>query len=154
MLQEIIVLDADVNTWEEAIYVASQALCKTGFVKESFFKACVEREKLFPTGLPTRIPVAIPHTDPGHVTVPAICILRLKRPVAFVSMEDGDECVHAEYVFNMALQQAEDQVPMIQTIIETVQNSSLLEELKTLTLDEIYKLIVERWQKEGALQKR
>lgn len=154
MLKEIIVLDAEVDTWEDALRVTYEELYKYGFVRESFYRACVERERIFPTGLPTNVPVAIPHTDPEHVIVPSVCVLRLKHPVAFVSMEDDNLTVQADYVFNMALLNAEDQVPMIQTIIETVQDSHFLERLKSLSQEEVCRLISNRWEEAGALVER
>lgn len=151
MIKDLIVIEKAAATWEEAIGCTSEALLEKGYVKDSFYEGCVEREKKFPTGLPTRIPVAIPHTDAEHVNEPAICLLRLKKPVAFYSMDDGDQTVDAEFVFNMALEKSEDQLDMIQTIISTVQDSEFLGKARNMTLDELYQSLYRRWSAAGVL---
>lgn len=93
----------------------------------------MKREKLFPTGLDTPIPVAIPHTDSVHVISPAVCVLRLREPVAFSLMEDDSKKAFVEFVFNMALKSNDDQLEMLNKIIGTVQNETLLKKAKTMT---------------------
>lgn len=151
MIKELLVIEKDAGTWEEAIRYSAEALFRKGYVKDSFYQACVEREKKFPTGLPTKIPVAIPHTDAEHVNEPAVCLIRLKKPVEFYSMEDGDETVAAEFVFNMALEKGEKQLEMIQAIITTAQNSTFLSKAKGMTPDEIYQTLYEEWSLAGII---
>ena len=152
MIKELIAIEEDANTWEEAIKFTSDALLEKGYVKDSFYQACVDREKKFPTGLPTKIPVAIPHTDPEHVDTPAVCLLHLAKPVPFASMEDSDETVDIEFVFNMALLKCEDQLPMIKAIINTAQDMDFWESAKSMKIEEIKKTLYERWSAEGVIE--
>ena len=59
MATKYLVIQGTANSSEEAITLCGEALHKAGVVGEDFAAACVEREKNFPTGLPTEIPTAI-----------------------------------------------------------------------------------------------
>ena len=53
MATKYLVIQGTANSSEEAITLCGEALHKAGIVGEDFGKACVEREKDYPTGLPT-----------------------------------------------------------------------------------------------------
>lgn len=55
MATKYLVIQGAANSSEEAITLCGEALYKAGVVGEDFGKACVEREKDYPTGLPTEI---------------------------------------------------------------------------------------------------
>ena len=152
MIKELLVIEHAAENWEQALQHTSAALLEKNYVKDSFYQACVDREKIFPTGLPTQIPVAIPHTDPEHVNVAAVCLMRLENPVKFASMEDSDETVDVEFVFNMALAKSEDQLAMIQAIIGAVQDSAFWQAAKTMPLDEIYQALYKKWSDAGVIE--
>ncbi len=44
-----------------------------------FMNACIEREKEYPTGLPSEVPVAIPHSKVEGIKDNCVCFLRLKK---------------------------------------------------------------------------
>jgi len=74
-------------TRDEAILGLVSLLEENGYVKPSFGQACIEREKVFPTGLPTMpFGIAIPHTDCEHVERGAIAVGILPQSVRFVEM--------------------------------------------------------------------
>ena len=52
MATKYLVIQGTANSSEEAITLCGEALHKAGIVGEDFGKACVEREKDYPTGLP------------------------------------------------------------------------------------------------------
>ena len=88
------------------------------------------KRKQFPTGLPTNVAVAIPHTDAVHVIENAVCILKLKKKVLFNSMQDPNDTVNVDFVFNMSVVDDNKQLQMLQEIIKVVQDSSFLEKAK------------------------
>ena len=61
--KKYVAIEADAQNWEEAIKFCGEALIANNCIGQGFVTACIEREKSFPTGLPTVIPVAIPHAD-------------------------------------------------------------------------------------------
>ena len=90
-LCELYVIEGEAENKEEAIKLTSEVLSANGAVKEGFWESCVEREKNYPTGLTEYCPVAIPHTTKDFVNKDAICVLKLKNPVKFASMEDWEK---------------------------------------------------------------
>ena len=52
---EIVVIDGEAKTWEEAIHLTAGALLEKGYVKDTFEENCIKREKVFPTGLNTEL---------------------------------------------------------------------------------------------------
>lgn len=55
-------IEGEAKDWEEAIRLCGQAIADAGYADETFMNACIEREKEYPTGLPSEVPVAIPHS--------------------------------------------------------------------------------------------
>ncbi|MEG0470533.1 MAG: PTS sugar transporter subunit IIA [Longicatena sp.] len=143
----VIVIEDCVETWEDAIQRTAKELYNKGFVKEEFGEHCILREKVFPTGLNTEIPIAIPHTESEFVNASAICFLRLKKPVNFISMEDNEHEVPAQYVLNLAIKESKKQVPMLAKVIETFQDTKFLKELATKELPEFEVLLRSRLAK-------
>ena len=64
---------------------------------KEYRQACIARESSFPTGLPSAVPVALPHAAAEQVKHSCICVLRLKYPVPFMRMQDTQfmyQCLH------------------------------------------------------------
>ena len=89
--------------------------------------------------------MAIPHTVSVHVISPAVCVLRLKKPVAFSLMEDDSRQAEAEFVFNMALKSNDDQLGMLNKIIGTVQDEKLLKDAKTMSCSSLENELQRKW---------
>lgn len=134
---DFFVIESDPKTWKNAIKDTCDKLLAEGYVKEAFYQAVVAREMIAPTGLPTPVNVAIPHTDPIYVNKAGLCVLRLKSPVIFNEMGNSDNTIEALFVITMALNDAEDQVPTLKKIIETVQDEKFMKELYLLPLPEV-----------------
>lgn len=145
MIEDVLVIDGHPCTWEEALEMTHKALFQAGYVKDTFLQGCVERERIFPTGLLTEIPVAIPHTDAKHVNIPAVCLLRLAKPVVFQDMGEPEQSVEAEYVFNMALQSNDDQLSMLQAILQVAQDADFLLNAKHMSLSTIRQTLRTCW---------
>lgn len=114
-----------------AIEMAAQPLLKQGYVNEGFLESVMEREKNFPTGLPTAIGVALPHTEAKYVANEGISILTLKKPVFFSGMGNPKEKVSVEIIFLLAINNPEKQLRSLQTIITIIQNEKVLQKIKS-----------------------
>ena len=148
MLDKVFVIDGSAVNAEEAIKTTGSKLMEEGYVKESFINACLEREKVFPTGLPTEIGVAIPHCDAIHVNKPAICVLRLSKPVQFQNMGGEEAPVNCEYIMNLALHKQEDQVVLLSRIIKMVQDTEFLRKIKFEDKQEVEEQILNLLEEE------
>ena len=137
MCYKVIVQDIDASSKEEALLLSANALKEKGYVKDSFYDACIEREKVYPTGVPSVVPVAIPHTDAEHVIEKAICISRLSKPIAFHSMENVESEINVEYIFNLAIKEGKDQMKMLKAIMKIAHDFEGLNKAKTMNLEDM-----------------
>ncbi|NTW72345.1 MAG: PTS sugar transporter subunit IIA [Eubacteriaceae bacterium] len=126
----LFVRDIDANDNFDAIEKVSKILYEKGYVKESFIQAIQDREKIFPTGLPTSgFGVAIPHTDAEHVMKSAVIIAVLNKPVKFVMMGSNEEWVEIKMLFMMAIDKPHGQLEMLASIIAFIQNEEMLKKI-------------------------
>ncbi|RKD30518.1 PTS sugar transporter subunit IIA [Thermohalobacter berrensis] len=128
---ELILFDVTANDRTELLKKLSQKLKEKGYVRESFEEAVIEREKVYPTGLPTPgVSVALPHTDSIHVLKPVILIANLKRPVAFKEMGNGIRDILAELVFMLAINQPEKQIEVLKKLMSIFSKKDVLLAIK------------------------
>ena len=146
MENNVYVIEREASDWEEAILITSCLLYKNGCVKENFAEKCIEREKVFPTGLPSKVPVAIPHTDGSYVIKPAVCMLRLTNPVLFKNMEDPEKEIAVDYVFNIAIKSSEDQLKMLSVISNIFQDDEFLNLPKDTPIEVLKEKFLNKWR--------
>ncbi len=129
-------------TKEVPIIGNRQLLCgeymiSQGSVNKDFMEACIEREKEYPTGLPADIPVAIPHSKAAGIKENCVCFLRLDKPVRFYRMDDSEEYVDTQLVFNLAIKEADDHLEFLQKLMQFVLDVDTLNKCSEIPLDEI-----------------
>lgn len=145
--EELIVIDMKAKDSNEAIGKLAQVLYKNAFVKESYIKAVQDREKNFPTGLPTEgVGVAIPHTDVEHVNTPAMAIAVLEEPVTFRMMGMIEEKVKVQILFMLAIKESKTQIKLLQRLMNIFEDREILEKIhKSITpgeIKEIFSVVV------------
>ncbi|WP_295731930.1 PTS sugar transporter subunit IIA [uncultured Limosilactobacillus sp.] len=117
----------------------ADALYRNGNVNGDYKQAVLDREKVYPTGLPSGdICVAVPHTDVKYVKSPAIVFATLDQPVKFANMADKSQTVDARIVTMLAMKEPHSQVQLLQNLMQLFQNQDLLKKL--LKLDSSAKL--------------
>lgn len=117
---------------DDAIKKLASLLEVNGFVKESFTKAVIDREKIFPTGLPTQpIGIAIPHTDAEHVNNGAMAIGILKSPVKFVEMGTVDSTVEVSIISMLAISNPDVLISVLMKLAGSFQDEKFLIGLKS-----------------------
>ncbi len=129
--RELIFLNFEADDREDLLSRLSDILYEKGYVKQSFKQAILEREKVFPTGLPTLgVKVALPHTDTEHVIKPAILISTLKEPVVFKEMGNGVNDIDVGIVFLLAVKNPAYQVKLLRKLINMFSKENILLSLK------------------------
>lgn len=123
-------VNCTVNDQFDAITLAATPLLKQGCITDDFVEAVMERERTFPTGLPTKIGVALPHTEAKYVLKESISIVTLKNTIVFAGMGNPKESVSVQIVFLLAINNPEKQLKILQTIITIIQNEKMLEKIK------------------------
>lgn len=101
-------------------HVADLAI-RAGHAAPSFGDALVTRERAHPTGLPTVVPVAIPHADPGHVLEAGFAVATLARPVRFGVMGTAEDAVDLGVVIVLLVTEAHAQVEVLASLVDLVQ---------------------------------
>ncbi len=125
--KQYIVTRVNCDSKEELLRQLGGVLEEKGYVKDTYTDAIMEREKVFPTGLPTAgVAVAIPHTDSIHVNEKSICVAILEKPVTFTVMATDDEFVDVGLVFALAIKEPSDQIDMLQNLIALCQDEEVL----------------------------
>lgn len=117
------------NNFPEAIHQVAKLLLDGGYVYDSFEKAVIDREILYPTGLPLPIGVAIPHTDSEHIITSAIAIGVFNKPVIFEEMGSHGVFIKVKIIFVLAMKESQSVVYTIQTLVKTLRDKTILEKI-------------------------
>lgn len=138
----------------EVMHLMANELLKEGYVKDSYEDAILEREKNYPTGLPTgEIGIAIPHTDSEHVIKEGMMLGILENPVEFNLMGGADDdVVQTQIIFMLAVKNKEDQLEMLQKLVEMFQDTNKLKSLQNITDLEEVKLLMGELKNKGELK--
>ncbi|RFA34794.1 PTS sugar transporter subunit IIA [Virgibacillus dokdonensis] len=125
--ESVILTDVAAKTREQALEVVAQNLVNQNLVKKSFISAIIQREKEYPTGLPTKgVSVAIPHTDVKHVHTKTISLAILKHPVDFYVMGDNHNTTPVKVIFMLAMNEADAQLSLLQKLMHLFQDEKAL----------------------------
>jgi PTS system galactitol-specific IIA component len=115
------------TTPEEVIRRLAHTLYVGGCVTEQYADAAVERESLYPTGLPIpHFGLAIPHAGPQYVFREAYAVGRLHRAVDFVQMGDVNQKVAVELAVLIAIPNPDQQLPAISRLISIFSDEKLV----------------------------
>lgn len=120
LFEELILMDQEASDYEDLITQIGELAFEKGYVDKEFSKAVIEREKLYPTGLPTnKVKVAIPHAMVrDNVKKSAIIISKLKKPVLFKEMGSStDSFIPVDIVFLLAVNGSKDQLTILQKLV-------------------------------------
>lgn len=141
--KELAIIELEANSKEEALRLLGGRLIEQGYVKEDFIESLLEREKNYPTGLPTEpFGVAIPHTDGDRVHKSTVAFASLKNPVKFLMMGTDDKLVEVKLIFMLALKSPDDQLEMLQKLMELIQDPEMVSKLVQIkSADELNGLV-------------
>jgi len=131
ILENVQVLKLNKKNREEVLEDLSNSAIKAGFAKPGYYKAILEREEEYPTGLHTpEIEVAIPHADAEWANTPSLTIGLLEHPVTFKPMggEGGDVAV--EIVFMLTINEPKQQINFLRAFSTLMGEPQLLIDFK------------------------
>lgn len=141
--KDLIFKDLELSSNVEVLKFLSSKLIDKGYVKDGYQEAIIDREKEYPTALPSvDIKIAIPHANHTLVNKAAIAIGILKDPVEFSSMEDSDIKLNVQIVIMLALDEPHGHIKMLQNIVKLIQNSEALKAIiKASSIEDIMNLL-------------
>ena len=126
--EKLILLELEAQTSDEVIRILCARLEEEGYIGPDYCEAVLEREKEYPTGLPSEgAAAAIPHAFSGSVLRTGTAIGVLKNPVPFRNMADDAETVEVEVVFLLANASGADaHLDTLQELMDCMSRPSLL----------------------------
>lgn len=127
--EKLIIVNFQARDKETVVRELGLLLLKYGYVNEGFIEAVLEREKKFPTGLPTEIPVAVPHTEAGYCNQNAIAIATLSNAVTFHEMGNCNKELQVSIVVMLAIKEPEEQIRWLQKLVTIFKHKDYLEKL-------------------------
>lgn len=128
--EELVFRNVQAKTDSEVLAFLASEMYKKNYVKEEYIQAIQEREKEYPTGLPSTPPgIAIPHANYEMVNKTTLAIATLKDPVLFHNMENNNEQLPLQIVIMMAIGEPHGQVEMLQKIVGIIQDEPLRQEM-------------------------
>lgn len=130
--ENLVFIDAEVATSEDAINLMASRLRELGYVKEGYAQMVLDREKVFPTGLPGKsMCIAIPHTDPTLVVKPAIGVIVPKEPVEFGMMGEPDTKLQVSLIMPLVIKDSNKQIDLLRAMMHVIQDDDLLRAVRT-----------------------
>lgn len=126
--EEMALYDLEADCWEDVVRQMAACAIEHGYATEGYAEDVIERENLYPTGLPTEVmKVAVPHAMiQDHVLAPAIVPARLAHPVDFKEMGDGVNDVACDMVFMLVAKGDKEHLSVLQQLISIFANPELM----------------------------
>lgn len=130
MVKKEFLYQTNFNNQEELFKEVTIFLDAKEYVSESFNVALCQREKEFPTGLPTEPAVAIPHTDGTYVKQDVIVCILNQQPIKFHEMGGGEsDFVYPRLFFVLAITEGETHLLQLQNLVEKIQDGRFISSL-------------------------
>lgn len=132
-----------VDNKEQLFDQLSDALQEKDIVKAGFAQALKDREMDFPTGLPVKHGVAIPHTDGSLVNDDQLIFATLTKPVVFNEMGGEDEdTIDVSVIVMLAVKDGPKHLDVLQKLIESIQKEGFIDSLvDAKQSDEMLKIV-------------
>jgi len=139
---KIIFANVKVEKAKDIIKILGEALVKNGYAKNGFVKTVLQREKKFPTGLNTSIPIALPHVDASFTLRKGFAIGTLKNPVMFNQMGEPDKKVGVRIVLMPVLTKKSEENAAFYELLQKCRDSKIAHKLLECNTPEEIKVIL------------
>ena len=148
---EYVQLNLDCKDADEAIEKMAQVFLKDHVVKPTYVQAVLEREKVYPTGLPSEpFAIAIPHAMAEHSNRAAVTVGVLKNPVQFHQMGAPEIVLDAQILFMLAVSEPKAQIELLKSMMGLIQKEENLLAIKNAqTQQDVAQLLNENLVFEG-----
>ena len=127
--KETIFPDFNISSRMEVIKLLGNKLCEKGYAKKGFVKAVLEREKKFPTGLNTIIPMALPHAGAEYTIKQGFAIAILKNPVKFAEMANARKKIYVKIVIMPVLTAQNEENAVFYELLQKCRNPKIANKL-------------------------
>ena len=145
--EQLVEVNIEAGNQEEVIRNLSGKLDNSGYVEKGFVEAVLAREKQYPTGLPTKIPVALCHVEAEYVKQTAMAVATLKNPVEFHDMGNPENVLNVEIVFLLTILDPKKQVFYLRKMMDLFKDETLPGLKNATTRQEVVSLLNEKFNK-------
>jgi PTS system galactitol-specific IIA component len=114
----------------EVVVLLAEAAIDAGLATSDYLDAVIARESEYPTGLPTAVPVAIPHIHNGCLRSFLACAT-LREPVLFASMDRGEKPLPVSIVLMFGITDPAAQSTVLRQLSTLLQDEPALEEMRS-----------------------
>ncbi len=128
--EEIIVLNLKATDSADVITQMGVRVLKAGLVSEDFIEAVIKREQKYPTALPTKIPVALCHTDAEYLLGSFIGVATLAQPVPFREMGNPTHMQSVEIVFLLGIAVKWEHMDILKSVLKLIQDEAMLQAIR------------------------
>ncbi len=142
--EQLVEVNVEAQDREEVIRMLSGKMNACDFVEKGFEQAVLAREKQYPTGLPTKIPVALCHVEAEYVKQTAMAVATLKKPVEFHNMGDPQAVLDVEIVFLLTILDPKQQVFYLRKLMELFKDGTLPSLKAAKTKKEVVALLAQK----------
>ena len=125
-IEDTVVCNVEVSTWEEAVLTAGELMLKVGAVEERYLGAMIEVTKELGPYCVIAPGIALPHARPEDGVIEnCFCLITLKNPVEFNSHNDPVKMVVA-----FAARDKEEHIKTLERVASFLQNNEVVEKIK------------------------
>ncbi len=128
--EEIIILNLKAADSADVISQMGELVLKAGLVREGFIQAVLRREQKYPTALPTRIPVALCHTDAEYLLGSFIGVATLAESVPFREMGNPARSQPVEIVFLLGITEKGEHMDVLKSVLKLIQDEPVLRTIR------------------------
>jgi PTS system galactitol-specific IIA component len=124
--ERLILTQLDVKDSQEVFQIMGEKLNKEGLVTEQFTEQITKREKKYPTGLPTKIPISLCHTDSQYIKKPFLTLATLAKPISFHEMGNSGNIQAVKIAFFLGIIDKKEHVELLKKIMKLVRSEDIL----------------------------
>ncbi|MDP2965332.1 MAG: PTS sugar transporter subunit IIA [Pelolinea sp.] len=124
--ERIILTNLNLKDNYDVFQVMGKKLFEEGLVTDRFIEEIINREEKYPTGLPTKIPISLCHTDSEHVKQPFLTLATLTNPIPFHEMGNSKNIQDVKIAFFLGIIDKKEHIDFLRKIMTLVRSEDIL----------------------------
>ena len=127
----------------ELFKIVGKKLYDADFVTDRFVEEIIKREEAYPTGLPTKMPISLCHTDSEHIKKQFITLATLANPIPFHEMGNSENIHDVKIAFFLGIIDKKEHLAFLRKITNLVRSEEILNTIyQTESAKEIEEILI------------
>ncbi len=141
--ERIILINLHAKDGSELFHIVGNKLFEADYVTDRFVDEITKREEKFPTGLPTKIPISLCHTDSEHIKQQFITLATLANPIPFHEMGNSENIHYVKIAFFLGIINKKEHMTFLRKITNLVRSEEILTTIyETKSAKEIKEILI------------